>query len=102
MADNSSTDGSVEFVAREYPWVRIVRSTRNLGFSAANNLAGKEAVGRFILLLNADTVLIDPLAPGIVPESGPKSQIANSLSLNVFRNSLAYAYTASAFRPNHD
>ena len=37
----------------------------------------------------------------IVPEFGPKSQIANSLSLNVFRNFLAYAYNASAFRPSH-
>ncbi len=63
MADNASSDDSVEFVAREYPWVRIVRSNRNLGFSAANNLAGKEALGRFILLLNADTVLVEPIAP---------------------------------------
>jgi GT2 family glycosyltransferase len=61
MADNASSDNSVEFVDREYPWVRIVRNNRNLGFSAANNLAGKEAVGRFILLLNADTVLVEPI-----------------------------------------
>jgi GT2 family glycosyltransferase len=65
MADNASSDGSAEFVAREYPWVRIVHSNRNLGFSAANNLAGKEASGKFILLLNADTVLVEPIAPAV-------------------------------------
>jgi GT2 family glycosyltransferase len=65
MADNASSDDSVEFVAREYHWVRIVRSNRNLGFSAGNNLGGKEALGRFILLLNADTVLIEPIAPAV-------------------------------------
>jgi GT2 family glycosyltransferase len=65
MADNASSDGSAEFVAREYPWVRIVRSNQNLGFSAANNLAGKEALGQFILLLNADTVLVEPIGPAV-------------------------------------
>jgi GT2 family glycosyltransferase len=65
MEDNASTDDSAEFVAREYPWVRIVRSNQNLGFSAANNLAGKEASGKFILLLNADTVLVEPIAPAV-------------------------------------
>lgn len=65
MADNASSDDSIGFVAREYPWVRIVRSNRNLGFSAANNLAGKEALGKFILLLNADTVLVEPIGPAV-------------------------------------
>jgi len=65
MADNASTDGSLEFVAREYPFVRIVRSSKNLGFAGGNNLAGKEAVGRFVLLLNTDTVLLEPIEPAI-------------------------------------
>src|SRR5207302_2270034 len=65
MADNSSTDDSVEFVARDYGLVRIVRNGQNLGFSAANNVAGKGATGRFVLLLNTDTVLIEPIAPAI-------------------------------------
>jgi GT2 family glycosyltransferase len=65
MADNASSDDSVDFVAREYPWVRIVRNNRNLGFSAANNLAGKQALGKFILLLNTDTVLVEPIGPAV-------------------------------------
>jgi GT2 family glycosyltransferase len=65
MADNASSDDSVDFVAREYPWVRIVRNDRNLGFSAANNLAGKQALGKFILLLNTDTVMVEPVGPAV-------------------------------------
>lgn len=65
LVDNASTDGSTEFVEQTYPWVRIVRNNHNLGFSAANNLAGKMVVGRFLLLLNADTVLVEPIAPAI-------------------------------------
>ena len=65
LADNSSSDGSIEFVAREYSWVRTIRIERNLGFSAANNLAAKEARGRFLLLLNPDTILIAPISPAL-------------------------------------
>jgi GT2 family glycosyltransferase len=65
LVDNASTDGSAEFVGHAYPWVRIVQNNRNLGFSAANNLAGKSVVGPSLLLLNADTVLVEPIAPAI-------------------------------------
>ncbi len=65
LADNSSSDGSIEFVAREYSWVRTIRIERNLGFSSANNLAAKEARGRFLLLLNPDTILIAPISPAL-------------------------------------
>ena len=65
MVDNDSTDGSAAFVAREYPWVNLIESERNLGFTGGNNLAARRASGRFILLLNTDTVLLEPLAPAI-------------------------------------
>jgi N-acetylglucosaminyl-diphospho-decaprenol L-rhamnosyltransferase len=65
LVDNASSDGSAEFVEQAYPSARIVRNSRNLGFSAANNLAGKMVIGRFLLLLNADTVLVEPIAPAI-------------------------------------
>ena len=63
LADNASTDGSVEALEENYPWVQILRSDRNLGFSAGNNLAGTSARGKFILLLNTDTLLMEPVAP---------------------------------------
>jgi len=63
LEDNASTDGSIEVVEESFPWLQIVRSDRNLGFAGGNNLAGKNARGRFILLLNTDTLLLEPLAP---------------------------------------
>jgi GT2 family glycosyltransferase len=65
FADNASSDGSVEFATREYPWVSTIKLERNLGFSAANNLAANKARGNFLLLLNPDTVLIEPIAPAL-------------------------------------
>jgi len=55
LVDNGSTDGSVEFVRREFPRVRIVPLNRNVGFAAGNNVGYSHARGRFIALLNNDT-----------------------------------------------
>jgi GT2 family glycosyltransferase len=54
VVDNASRDGSAEAIAGEFPQVRLVRSDRNLGFGAANNLAMRQARGRYYLLLNTD------------------------------------------------
>jgi GT2 family glycosyltransferase len=63
LEDNASTDGSIEVAEREYLWVEIVRSDGNLGFAGGNNLAAKRAVGKYILLLNTDTLLLEPIEP---------------------------------------
>ena len=57
VVDNASSDGSVEHVARHFPWVRLIASPDNLGFSRGNNLAIREARGRYVLLLNPDTLI---------------------------------------------
>ncbi len=55
VVDNASPDGSADLVETEFPDVRLVRSSENLGFAAANNLVMRRASGRYILLLNPDT-----------------------------------------------
>ncbi len=57
VVDNASTDGSSEMVAEEFPEVRLLEPSENLGFSRAVNLAVGKAGGELILLLNSDTVL---------------------------------------------
>ncbi len=57
VVDNASTDGSVEMVRKEFPWVRIIRSQQNLGFAKANNRAIRKSRGRYVLLLNPDTIV---------------------------------------------
>ncbi|HEV7662987.1 MAG TPA: glycosyltransferase family 2 protein [Chloroflexota bacterium] len=54
VVDNASGDGSAELVATEFPWVRLVRNARNVGFGAAHNQAIREAFGRYVLVLNSD------------------------------------------------
>jgi GT2 family glycosyltransferase len=57
VVDNHSSDGSAEMVESEFPRVRVLRSTINLGFGVANNLAIQAAGGRYVILLNSDAFL---------------------------------------------
>lgn len=57
LVDNGSTDGTAEMVEREFPQVRLIRNSANLGFARASNQALRQAQGRNLLLLNNDTLL---------------------------------------------
>jgi GT2 family glycosyltransferase len=61
LVDNDSSDGSVEYVQREFPKVKVIASAVNLGFGAANNLASQSATGEYFFLLNSDAALTAPL-----------------------------------------
>jgi GT2 family glycosyltransferase len=57
VVDNGSTDGSADEIERTFAGrVRLLRSPRNLGFGAGNNLGIREARGRHVILLNNDAV----------------------------------------------
>lgn len=57
VVDNSSVDGSVTMIREEFPHVRLIANTRNVGFSRANNQAIRQARGHHLLILNPDTIV---------------------------------------------
>jgi GT2 family glycosyltransferase len=60
VVDNGSTDGSVEMLAGEYQWARIIALQENCGFCIANNVAIRDALARdvgYVMLLNNDTTI---------------------------------------------
>lgn len=70
VADDGSTDGTAEWLARAFPWVLLERLARNGGFCAAANAGIAAARGAFIQLLNNDTEVTPGwLEAGLAPFS---------------------------------
>jgi GT2 family glycosyltransferase len=59
VVDNNSSDGSVEMVQQQFPWVKVIANANNIGFGSANNQAIALAKGKYILLQNPDTVVAE-------------------------------------------
>ena len=59
VVDNNSTmDASSVELPRRFPWVEFIANRQNVGFSKANNQAIRRSRGRYVLLLNNDTIQI--------------------------------------------
>ena len=81
LADNASTDDSVEFTRKNYPWVRVLQLDQNYGYTEGNNRGLAAAAGEYVMFLNQDTK-VDPnwLAELVkVVESDDRIGIAGSL-----------------------
>jgi GT2 family glycosyltransferase len=57
LVDNNSSDGSVEKLKIEFPEIKIISNSENIGFGRANNIGVSKANGKFVFLLNSDTIL---------------------------------------------
>ncbi len=57
--DNASKDRNVDMVATEFPAVRILRNEKNEGFTHASNQGIEASNGRYVLLLNSDTIILN-------------------------------------------
>lgn len=66
VVDNGSIDGSVELVRHTWKQVRLVALPANKGFAVGNNIGFREARGRYILLLNSDTIVLPSTLYGMV------------------------------------
>jgi len=57
IADNGSTDGSQAMLYAEFPQVRVIQNSENVGLSRASNQGIQASSGRYVLLLNNDTIV---------------------------------------------
>ena len=74
VVDNASKTDGASAIKAKYPYVRVIRSDRNLGFAGGNNLAIKAAKGKYLFLVNNDTVFKDFNVDALIArlESSPK------------------------------
>jgi GT2 family glycosyltransferase len=59
VVDNLSTDGSVPYLRERYPGVIFIENKENVGFARANNQAIRQSTGKYVLLLNPDTIVAE-------------------------------------------
>jgi len=64
LVDNNSTDGTMEFVTKNYPSIIIIKLDSNKGFAEPNNIGAKITKGEYLLFLNNDTIV----APDFISE----------------------------------
>ncbi len=104
VVDNASTDQSVTFVRRMFPWVRVLPLAENLGFAGGNNAGFAVARGEWLALLNSDasaephwlreSVLAGQSSPGIGGVAGHlvfrnQPNIVNSTGLELYSDGRA-------------
>lgn len=66
VVDNGSTDGSQEMLRSQYPEIGIVQNDHNVGLAKACNQGTQATQGRYVLLLNNDTLVNGPSLDAMV------------------------------------
>lgn len=66
VVDNGSTDASPQMMQSEFPQVRLIINPDNRGFSFASNQGIRASQGRYVVLLNSDTIALPVALDGLV------------------------------------
>lgn len=84
VVDNASIDGSPEMVQNEFPWVRLIANKENVGFTRGHNQAVRESHGKYLLILNSDTIILQGALQKLIDfaEANPEAGIVGPRLLN--------------------
>ncbi|HLE07154.1 MAG TPA: glycosyltransferase [archaeon] len=69
MIDNGSSDGSVNFVEKHFPFVKIIQLEKNVGFSKAANIAYESCMSDFVMVAGNDTILPEDFGKNFLSEA---------------------------------
>jgi GT2 family glycosyltransferase/MoaA/NifB/PqqE/SkfB family radical SAM enzyme/glycosyltransferase involved in cell wall biosynthesis len=76
MVDDGSTDGSVEFVRRNFPQVRLILNKKNRGFGFTCNRGVREAKNELIVLINNDIIVTEDFLSPLIKHFRDESVFA--------------------------
>lgn len=101
VVDNNSADGSQAMVRELFPQVRLIENAENTGFAAANNQAFAVAGGRYVLLLNSDTLILGDVLPKSVAymraHGGGAGKGVGAMGCRVLNGDRTLQFTCSRF-----
>ena len=95
VVDNASKVDAAKEIKESFPWVKYIRSEKNLGFAGGNNLAVRQAKGEYLFFLNNDTLLFPDFLENIVDfmQSHPDAGMASPKVLFGNGTTIQYAVT---------
>ena len=76
VVDNASKEDEASIISQRFPRVRTIRSEKNLGFAGGNNLGIKEAKGKYLFLINNDTIFKEFQVQPLIEKLASSPQIA--------------------------
>lgn len=100
VADNGSTDASLDFIAQTYPNVEIVRLDQNYGFAEGYNRALKAMDAEYYILLNSDIEVTEGWADRLIAtldENPNVAAVAPKLRSYIDRDKFEYAGASGGF-----
>lgn len=100
VIDNHSTDGTIEMLQTEFPAIRRIENSANLGYTVAMNQGLRAGSGRYLVQLNPDTIVLPHCFYTLYSfmEDHPEVGIASPKVLNS-DGTLQYQCRRSAARP---
>src|SRR5690242_6182250 len=96
ISDNGSSDGSVDFIRRNYPQVQVIENGVNLGFSKGNNVGIRASRGEYVLILNPDTIIHDGALDKLIAFAERRPE-AGAFGCRVLNPDGSYQFPAQPF-----
>ena len=91
VVDNNSNDGSVDYLKKRFKEVVFIENQTNCGFAKANNQGIRMAKGRYVMLLNPDTVITESTISDCI-QFMDKHDEAGALGVKMLKSDGAFAY----------
>lgn len=97
VADNGSTDGSIEYIQEQFPAIRIIKNSRNGGYAGGYNDALKQVDTEYFVLLNQDVEVTENWVESVIKEMVKDSRIAAAQpKLRAYNDKLYFEYAGAA------
>jgi GT2 family glycosyltransferase len=96
VVDNASADETVDMVESKFPWVKLIKSNENLGFSKGNNVAIRQCQGRYIALVNPDVIVFSGCLDGLADFLDENPRVGN-VGPRVFNSDMSQQSTCRRF-----
>lgn len=100
VVDNNSPDRKIENLNEIFPEVKLILNDSNSGFGAANNIGARFALGKYIFLLNSDTLLVDNSIKTLYDFIAQNSDYVGACGGNLCDENLKPATSFTRFMPS--